>query len=273
MRIKIYAMIGLIILLMNIYVVVLASQAYYNKIRPIVGGIRIEIRKYYIDSERISLFPDAICSSGYMARKWIRGRWVTGYVTNAHCILDTLGGPGWKWWVYQNRAYYGNPYLNFAGSPAYFNTQFDVAFIPYSRVTDAVMGRDAYGKDKPLDITSVIPWDYILFAVQYNIEIEVYKSGMGTGSTKGKIIRVHRGLLGVPYVISADYESDHGDSGGPVYIKRSYWVNGYFGIKGYYETYVELIGIHFATDFNENLSFFIPAERISVYLGIIPVTN
>ena len=254
-----------------IFIIPVFSLSIYGfKHRPILGGIQIDIRKYYPVSGYLSIISYGPCSVGYKAKKWISGKLKYGYITSSHCINNTLGGSNWIWRIFQNIATTYNPLVNYAGSPEYYNINFDVAFIPYSDVIDFILSVDIYGDTKPLDIVGFITWEqleYMFATGLLNSEL-IYKSGRTTGSTSGNILALARQLYGRwNYVIISNYLRAGGDSGGPTYFKYYEWVD------GYYETYVKLVGLHFGGDDTSigSVGYSVSVDKIAQYTGVEPI--
>ncbi len=238
--------------------------------RPIKGGYKIDIDKYYFDSGSYSHFGE--CTSGYVAS--FSG--YTGYITAGHCI-DGIANPAlyydYDWVIYQPSHLLRYSY--YAGSPvaAYGDFSYiDTAFIWYDDVEPRILTVDAYGNPVNAPVVSYYSWNEIH---EYRTleGVTIMKTGFATGVTSGEYeysfteIKTADGVT-YKYLIFFTYTSSPGDSGGSVYkriLER---------IDGEWVTEAKLIGHHIGRFKYLGIWYAgaISADGVRLEVGITPLT-
>ncbi len=231
--------------------------------RPIVGGARIEVYKYYdyLLSEKYVGY----CTVGYAAV--LNGK--KGYVTSGHCFDGTVGDfnePYMWWWnVYQP---YKSIYRDYySGSPIYVKgngSDVDVGFVEYSNVSYRVLTYNpSFSSIDEYPIDDVVPWVSIL---DYS-NVLIWKTGAKSGITNGHILGIaeYWPSEDLKYVIFTDLYSDEGDSGGPVYIREIIRIDSISTIR------LKLIGIISKGLPEVSESYVVSADGIRFITSINPI--
>lgn len=223
-----------------------------DKIRPMVGGIRITTEK-------------SAGTVGFVARE-INEPDSYGLVTSAHILH------------FENQTIYQPQFdhnqTNAVGEYSRINEITDVVFIPQEK-TDVLPYIYTGNSSAEGQLLPVIGYE-----TQMPIGTGVEKSGIASGQTYGsydglrynQVFTIKNGTynytvdcVGIIRENSEIEYSDHGDSGGPVYIRMNSTVN------GAEQECAVLLGILEGGNGNGTV-FYVPCEYIAEKLGVVPLT-
>jgi hypothetical protein len=158
------------------------------------------------------------------------GLFIKGVVTAGYCSLFYYS-PGNI--TYNRIDVYQPEYPYYIGHPSFVNLSADVMFTPYSDISPVLLFYTGL-QLRQVPIADYVPWDTLKFLFESGLlreDTPIYKTGRSTGSTWGYIYsfelygiangtdwRNQQVIYVVAYLIAADYPSDEGDSGSPVFF-------------------------------------------------------